>query len=79
MMQRFGSPFAIRRYDRYGDVYEWKDHSVYKGFKIQRCYDGTQPKACYRAIDYDNDMIITGEGLAQIKDAVTEYIKEMME
>lgn len=79
MMQRFGTPFAIRRYDRYGDVYQWKQHSKYKGFIIERCYDGTQPKACYRAVDYDNDTIVTGEGLDQVKTAVTEYIKEMME
>lgn len=79
MMQRYGTPFSIRRYDRYGDVYQWKQHSKYKGFIIERCYDGTQPKACYRAIDYDNDTIITGEGLDQVKTAVTEYIREMME
>ena len=79
MMQRFGTPFAIRRYDRYGDVYQWKEHSKYKGFVIERCYDGTQSKACYRAIDYDNDVIITGEGLDQVKSAVTKYILEMME
>ena len=75
MMQRFGTPFAIRRYDRYGDVYQWKEHSKYKGFIIERCYDGTQPKACYRAID--NDTIVTGEGLDQVKSAVTRYIQEM--
>ena len=77
MMQRYGTPFAIRRYDRYGDVYQWKQHSKYKGFIIERCYDGTQPKACYRAVDYDNDTIVTGEGLDQVKSAVTRYIQEV--
>lgn len=76
MMARFGTPFAIRRYDRYGDVYQWQEHSTYKGFRIERCYDGTQPKACYRAIDHDKDVIITGEGLSQVKAAVTKYILE---
>ena len=79
MMERFGDAFAIRRYDRYGDVYSWKEHSVYKKFVIERCYDGPQPKACYRAIDYDRDTIICGEGLAQVKSAITRYIKEVLE
>ena len=75
MMERFGDTFAIKRYNRYGDVYQWQDHSKYKGLMIQRCYDGTQPKACYRAIDYDKDIIICGEGLSQVKHAITRYLE----
>ena len=75
MMERFGDKFAINRYNRYGDVYQWQDHSKYKGLMIQRCYDGTQPKACYRAIDYDRDIIICGEGLYQVKHAITRYLE----
>ena len=75
MMERFGTPFAIKRYDRYGDVYQWQDHSKYHGFIVQRCYDGSQPKACYRAIDYDNDTIITGVGILQVKDAIKKYLE----
>ena len=75
-MNRYGTPFAVKRYNRYGDVYQWQDHSKYKGFMIQRCYDGSQPKACYRAIDYERDFIITGEGLLQVKEAITNYLRD---
>lgn len=75
-MNKYGTPFAVKRYNRYGDVYQWQDHSKYKGFMIQRCYDGSQPKACYRAIDYDRDFIITGEGLLQVKESITNYLRD---
>lgn len=74
-MKVFGSPFAIKRYDRYGDVFQWKIHCKYKGLIIERCYDGSQPKACYRAIDYDENTIITGEGLYQVKESITRYLQ----
>lgn len=79
MMERFGDMFAIKRYDRYSDFYEWRYHSQYKTYTIERCYDGSQPKACYRAIDRQNDVIICGEGLAQVKSAITRYIQERIE
>lgn len=69
----FGTPFAIGRYTRYASCYEWKSHSIYRGYHIERCYDGTQPKACYRALDLDGHTVITGEGLAQVKAAITEW------
>ena len=75
-MNKFGTPFAVKRYNRYVLQVQWKEHSKYKGFMIERAYDGAQPKACYRAIDLKHDFIITGEGLLQVKDAVTKYLEE---
>lgn len=79
MMERFGDRFAIMRYERYDQVFQWKFHSDYKSFSIERCYDGPQPKACYRAIDHRRNVVICGEGLMQIKAAITRYIQERVE
>jgi len=79
MMEIFGDPFAINRYGKYDQMFQWKFHSEYKSLSIERCYDGPQPKACYRAIDHHRNVVICGEGLAQVKDAITRYIKERIE
>jgi len=79
MMEIFGDPFAINRYRRYDPVFQWKFHSDYKSYSIERCYDGPQPKACYRAIDHRRNVVICGEGLAQVKSAITRYIQERAE
>lgn len=71
----YGTEFAKKRYLRYENL-QWKNHSPYKGLQIERCYDGMQPKACYRAIDHHGMNVIVGEGLAQVKAAVTKYILE---
>ena len=77
MTEIFGNPFAIKRYLRYDASYQWKFHSDYKTLLIERCYDGTQPKACYRAIYNRRNVVIVGEGLAQVKAAITRYFKEL--
>lgn len=81
----FGSAFACKRYDRYKGFVSWEEHSVYKRFRIERAYElktsGTstikQPKALYRAA-YNGtdgkDGYIVGDGLAQVKDAITLFI-----
>ena len=79
----FGSLFAINRYNRYAGL-QWKEHSKYKGLVIERCYDGPQPKACYRALHAPGRYLIVGEGLWQVKNAITQYfdgdrLNEVME
>ena len=69
----FGSLFAIRRYNRYAGL-QWKEHSKYKGLVIERCYDGEQPKACYRALDAPARYLIVGEGLWQVKNTITQFL-----
>ena len=73
-MNTFGDKFAVNRFYRYANL-QWKEHSKYKGLMIERCYDGSQPKACYRAIDEENDTVIVGEGLYQCKSAITRYLE----
>ena len=73
-MNTFGDKFAVNRFYRYANL-QWNEHSKYKGFMIERCYDGSQPKACYRAIDEKNDTVIVGEGLYQCKSAITRYLE----
>ncbi len=76
----FGSAFAIRRYEKYKCRVSWEDHSRYKGFMIERCYelatdalDGPKKyKALYRAATSGG--YIVGDGLAQIKDAINEFM-----
>ena len=74
-MNTYGDKFAVNRFCRYASL-QWKEHSRYKGFMIERCYDGSQPKACYRAFDEKNDTVIVGEGLYQCKSAITRYLEE---
>lgn len=74
----YGSTFAANRYKRYLH-YGWRDHSMYKGFRIERCYDGEQPKGLYRAVDSDTGCIIIGEGLLQVKAAISDYIAHIID
>ena len=75
-MNKYGTPFAVKRYNRYEAIVHWEEHSKYKGFMIERAFDRAQPKACYRAIDHDRDFIITGDGLLQVKEAITNYLRD---
>lgn len=76
-MEMFGTAFALKRYKKYDGAVSWKDHSKYKGFQLQRAYDGPQPKALYRAMTVDglNAVVPVGEGLAQVKSAVTRFLE----
>ena len=76
----FGSAFACKRYEKYRTFVSWEYHSKYKGFEIERAYELATPeldgprkwKALYRAKHADG--FIVGDGLAQVKDAINEFM-----
>ena len=76
----FGTAFACKRYEKYKRQVSWEIHCRYKGFVIERAYelktlqlDGPrQWKALYRAAYADG--FIVGDGLAQVKDAINEFM-----
>ncbi|MDD4222540.1 MAG: hypothetical protein PHF83_05340 [Candidatus Methanomethylophilus sp.] len=51
---------------------EWKHHSEYRSYSIQRLYDGAQAKARYRCIVDGEEL--TAVNLAGIKSKVRDIV-----
>ena len=76
-MNLYGSGFDCRKYAKYMDKVSWDEHSVYKGFRIERAYmindEGEfKVKNIYRSVISD-EKIIAGSTLENIRQAINEY------
>ena len=77
MTSLYGSTFDCRKYAKYMKKVSWDEHSVYKGYRIERAYmlndEGEfKVKNLYRSVISD-DKLIVGSTLEDIRRAITEY------
>lgn len=76
-MDLYGSGFDCRKYAKYMDKVSWDEHSVYKGYRIERAYmindEGEfKVKNIYRCV-ISVDKLIVGSTLENIRQAINGY------
>ena len=76
-MELYGSRFDCRKYANYMNKVSWDEHSVYKGYRIERAYmfndEGEfKVKNLYRCVISDEKLIV-GSTLENIRQEITKY------
>ena len=76
-MEIYGTTFDRKKYAKYMDMVSWDEHSVYKGYRIERAYmlndEGEfKVKNLYRSVISD-DKLIVGSTLENIRWAINDY------
>ena len=71
-----GGVFAMRRFNDYEGTVFWREHVLYKGFRIMRAYHADNKKACaLYCFRLDEDTLIVRENLSGIKEEASHYAK----
>lgn len=71
-----GDVFALKRFYKYTGTVEWKFHSTYMSVDIYRAYHlGNGRPAGLYAVNIDNNFLLVGDTLDNIKARVREWVQ----